>query len=543
MDAVRRSSWHNDLARSVGADEDLNDHVVDMVRLHLEPIATVHAQHGLFDQEPRGRTDSLRPKQLGALDHSLRSNRRICSRLRAASCAGLAGSLMMIAVACSSSGDRGQVSRSSSRDVVTQVAGPSDPSSPETTVSTVSEASADSTQQALQVVLTWLVDPGRVDPDRFTTGFLDQAPIERVQFVLSSLGAGRWQASEITHLGTDQLTAHLAGPGSPQFVYLMVDGTGRMSDLSFFPDVVDPPTSLNELTGQLAVAGETAGFVRADVPPGGTCEPVAQLDADRVLPIGSVFKLYVLGAVAEAVQEGRIRWDTEVTIRDELDSLPAGVTQDEPPGSSLWVSDLARRMIEISDNTATDHLIDLVGRDAVERALGDLGHSDPAQTLPLLTTRELFTIKADPELLGRYQVADEAQRRALLATDVAAAPLPTVQEFGTEPRAVNTVEWFASPDDICRAWIVLHRLASTPGLEPLGEFLAANPAGYFDHARFPEVWSRRGAEPGVAFVSWLAERPDGSLTIVAGGVADSMTNVEEDDSLIQLIRRGLTLDD
>ena len=44
-------------------------------------------------------------------------------------------------------------------------------------------------------------------------------------------------------------------------------------------------------------------------------------------------------------------------------------------------------MIAISDNTATDHLIDLVGRDRVEAALTVFGHSDPAMTVPFLTTR------------------------------------------------------------------------------------------------------------------------------------------------------------
>ena len=56
-------------------------------------------------------------------------------------------------------------------------------------------------------------------------------------------------------------------------------------------------------------------------------------------------------------------------IRDELDSLPSGTTQDEPPGTGLPVRELALRMIAMSDNTATDHLIDLVGRDAAY--LGD----------------------------------------------------------------------------------------------------------------------------------------------------------------------------
>lgn len=79
-----------------------------------------------------------------------------------------------------------------------------------------------------------------------------------------------------------------------------------------------------------------------------------------------MFKLYVLGALVEAVSTGRITWDDPVTIRGALDSL-GGPTAQEEPGPRLPVRELATRMTAVSDNTATDHLMDLVGRQAVEQ--------------------------------------------------------------------------------------------------------------------------------------------------------------------------------
>jgi beta-lactamase class A len=395
---------------------------------------------------------------------------------------------------------------------------------------------------ALDVVLDGLADPAHVDPDDFAPSFLAKAPIAKVRTTFAGFGVGAWSATEVSPFGTDQLTAHIAGPGQPLVLYLAVDDEGRMDDLVFQPDLRDAPPTLGALTEQLSAVGQTAAYLRADIAADGTCTAVAQLDADRAMPIASVAKLYVLGAVAHAIEQGSLTWDTAVPILDELDSLPSGRTQDEPPGSSLSVRELAQRMIERSDNTATDHLIHLVGRPAVEAALGDLGHAHPSMTMPFLSTREMFVIKSDPALLGRYEDADEAERRLLLDTEVVAAPTPTPAALGTAPRALTTVEWFAAPADVCRALVALHGLAAKPELRPIGEILAANPGAIIDRNVVPTVWFKGGSEPGVFFAAWLATRPDGRLRVVAGGVTDPTRNVEGEPTLIQLLARGLVLD-
>jgi len=55
--------------------------------------------------------------------------------------------------------------------------------------------------------------------------------------------------------------------------------------------------------------------------------------------------------------------------------------------------ELANRMISISDNTATDHLLLTVGREAVESIQAAMGHSAPGLNAPFITTRELFVLK------------------------------------------------------------------------------------------------------------------------------------------------------
>jgi len=128
-------------------------------------------------------------------------------------------------------------------------------------------------------------------------------------------------------------------------------------------------------------------------------------------------------------------------------------------------------MISVSDNTATDHLIDLVGRDAVEAVLAPMGNDAVDRNTPFLTTRELFIVKWGPDgLVDRYRDTDEAGRRALLDGEVAAASLPAVDAVDQQvPVRVEEVEWFASSQAICRAlvWLAADETAT--------EILAVNP--------------------------------------------------------------------
>jgi beta-lactamase class A len=102
------------------------------------------------------------------------------------------------------------------------------------------------------------------------------------------------------------------------------------------------------------------------------------------------------------------------------------VLQNEPDGTQITVLDAATKMITISDNTAADRLINLVGRPGVEKALSTTGMSNPGLNRPFLTTRETFILVLQrwPTLAKRYLAADEAGKRALLANTVDRLPCP-----------------------------------------------------------------------------------------------------------------------
>jgi Beta-lactamase enzyme family len=176
-------------------------------------------------------------------------------------------------------------------------------------------------------------------------------------------------------------------------------------------------------------------------------------------------------------------------------------------------------VISVSDNTAADMLINLVGRPAVQAALTITGMAGPALDRPFLTTREMFILKLGqwPALANRYITANQAGRQALLASTIDPAPLPAVAaaQAWTTPRDINSLEWFASADDICRAYTALAALARRPGLSPIGQVLSLNDGGLqLDPAQRKTTWFKGGSEPGVLTLAYLATTQTGQSYVV-----------------------------
>ncbi|MBX6349965.1 MAG: serine hydrolase [Clostridia bacterium] len=94
-----------------------------------------------------------------------------------------------------------------------------------------------------------------------------------------------------------------------------------------------------------------------------------QVDADRVCETASVIKVPILVALSELVEAGRLGWETTVAVRPENRTTGSGVLADLEDGLRLRISDLASLMIVVSDNVATNELIDRVGLEAVNAAM------------------------------------------------------------------------------------------------------------------------------------------------------------------------------
>ncbi len=245
--------------------------------------------------------------------------------------------------------------------------------------------------------------------------------------------------------------------------------------------------------------------------------PLLAHEAERPLAIGSTFKLYVLAALAQAVASGEHRWD-EVVALDQR-SLPSGLLQDWPRGAPLTLHTLAVLMIAQSDNTATDQLIAVLGREAVEAELVAAGHAAPERNRPFLTTREFFLLKAaEPAEAAGYAAADAAGRRATLtglggqAPDLAA----TEAALAAGPRALE-VEWFASAQDIARLFGRIAALEDETALAVLG-VSPALPQGL--RSAWDYVGYKGGSEPGVLNLSWLLRDRAGAWHVLTLGWND-----------------------
>ena len=365
----------------------------------------------------------------------------------------------------------------------------------------------------------------------FDSGFLAQIGPAEINAVLAQAPAPAG-ASLIRLLWQDQardpvsLQAVAAFDSVMLTVNITVNGAGLISYLLLTP-YQPSPTTWAQADRDLAGLAPLASLLAARVSPDGVCTPVHQVAASAARPLGSMFKLFVLGGLAEQVAAGRVSWDQELTVSDTLRSAGnsgAGGLQDVPAGTRVSVEQTAAQMISMSDNTAADLLIHLVGRPAVQAQ--DRQWSDHAAlNVPFLTTREFFLLKyAHPALADQYLRLAPAQRAAFLAFAVDPLPLSQTQLPSADtasPADIDTIEWFASPYDICRALAGLQQLAAEPGLVPLGPILSANSGGIGLHpAKWPTVWYKGGSEPGVLTLGYLATNGNGQTFVVVAMLSD-----------------------
>ncbi len=90
---------------------------------------------------------------------------------------------------------------------------------------------------------------------------------------------------------------------------------------------------------------------------------------DAVMPIASLIKVPVLVALYQAVAEGLFGLQDRVTYREDQYCLGSGVLVHMTPGVEMTVRDAATIMIVISDNIATNMVIDLVGLDRINETM------------------------------------------------------------------------------------------------------------------------------------------------------------------------------
>jgi beta-lactamase class A len=224
-------------------------------------------------------------------------------------------------------------------------------------------------------------------------------------------------------------------------------------------------------------------------------EPLIDLDGGTVFPSASIIKLPILWAFLERADSGALdpgeTWS--LTDADRVDG--SGVLRFLQPDARLTLLDLAMLMIVVSDNTATNALVDRLGVATIQASIDRLG---------LTVTR-----------LGRKMYDFEARARGLenLASprDIARLLHRFYQGDGlssaSHQRAVAILKGqqfnAGLPARLPEGAVVAHKTGNLPGL--------LHDAGWIEH--------ERGAAIVVAFTDQLANDGDGAGALAAIGEA------------------------
>ena len=232
--------------------------------------------------------------------------------------------------------------------------------------------------------------------------------------------------------------------------------------------------------------------------------------ANEPFAIGSSFKLWILGTLIEKVNAGKRKTDDIMRLRSDLIGPPSSEMAEWPMGSPVTLNTLALKMIWISDNTATDHLLYQLGRQRVEAQMPIMGDTHASLNMPLLFTREMVMLR-DKKFPGRaekYLKLDEAGRRKMLETVIDKLHDYDAIDFNTSDW--NLAEWYGSPMDMAHAmnWIRLNTVENKPAA-PLLKVLTVETKLKTDPKVWPYVGFKGGSEDQLLAGNWLLRRDNG----------------------------------
>lgn len=359
---------------------------------------------------------------------------------------------------------------------------------------------------------------------RFTPEFIVQVPQAKLEALVASLHADEFKdgailldVREVNSPAMLRASVHGATGISP--VTLAVNPDGKMNTL-FIGAPVPVVKSWDEVKSRLEqLPGKTAMYAaRLGTKGWDDRTEVFAKDAGSTLAIGSTFKLWVLGALGEQVAAGHAKWDEQLAISESLKSLPSGTMQVQPEGEKFSLEHFATQMISISDNTAADHLLMRVGREAAEAFMAKcIAH--PELNKPMLKTMDMFKLKlaGDEAAVKAWIDGGETARRAMLEPEgrvTALAPVMTRVMFWKQPFKIEQIEWFASPAGNALAMAELHRMEQLPGLEAIGRVMRVNP-GVMLGSEWKSVGYKGGSEPGVLNLTWLLCRNDDQWFVIS----------------------------
>lgn len=328
------------------------------------------------------------------------------------------------------------------------------------------------------------------------------AQVDDVAMTLDAMWWDRPYTLAGVDIGAGSATLHtVTSYGARQDIELRTDDATMVDKLEV---TTEPPriSSWADVDAVLSKTGARYAYQLAKVD-NGQCHRVAGTNTSESLPLASIFKLYVLYAVADAVKAGTLRWNDLLTITTDAKAVGSSGLEKLPAGAQVTVRLAAEKMISTSDNMATDLLIGRIGPGAVERALAAAGHHDPASMTPFPTMHELFAVGwGEPDLREQWKQASP-QGRAELLKQASSRPYEPDPQRTHTPASTYGIEWYGSPEDICRVHAAL-QTGAVGAAAPVKDIMSAVPGIDLDRTEWPYIGAKAGNLPGELTFSWYA---------------------------------------
>lgn len=187
---------------------------------------------------------------------------------------------------------------------------------------------------------------------------------------------------------------------------------------------IDLPAPLLGLRAMLATVGERAPGRAAIAVKDLTTGYTSGYNMNEVMPAASTIKIPIMVEVFRQIEAGTFDLNRRVELLPGDRDWGSGDIADSPVGSTFPVSTLLTQMITVSDNTAANMLIRLVGRRKINATMARLGlrHThlgDYIRTAAWSVRTTLRTTPADMVKLltdmARNQLIDEWSSRQMIA--------------------------------------------------------------------------------------------------------------------------------
>ncbi len=366
------------------------------------------------------------------------------------------------------------------------------------------------TTNRLQWLLTKLVPGASITDQEITANFdaswLATNNIAQTRAFIESVRSSYPNAivTDVVGVTPVRLTVVIDSPGSPApsgylqhgarysgTQRIVLFGVGNYGGSVQYPE--DRTLTLAQAADKFTTLSTAPALLVGRIAANGQCTALAARNATTPRSTASIFKTWVVAGVGRAIADGSVASaDGVPLVASEL--AQGGVINSEPLGTVFSVRDLAILMLGISDNTATDLLHQLVGRELIAPIVQSTV-ANPDLMLPLLGISEQFHLYRSFPLAESMSYVNGTQafkNQFLQERIVPLGPNNGGPYFHTP--LLTSGSWRASPTDICQAFAWLRRLPQgSEAILTVDAAFGAQAAQPDVRSRWDRVWYKGGS--------------------------------------------------